>query len=361
MSRKLPTLVQILRQNETKFDLNQWSRAKNKTSRSSWIEPATYFRSMFLPVGYPKSVHPAYTKTHLFQFGESFCGSVISVLGSEALLSSLGATTTPVSAGTGAIAINWVLKDGFGELGKLVFIQRYSYLFDTYPKTAKLLGEFLSVGGAMLQMLTLLWPSHFLILGSLAIAFRGIHYSIWSATHTVFNQYTGSNMGDLISKDDAQLSLAHLLGLGVGVCLLGCSNRPAFLFACFAVLGASQVLLTYLFVKAARFEVLNLSRLRIIAQHYSDTGDMLSYAELVGLGKEHWLGESIRDQSLPEIVFAPSLDALLDEQTGSTVQLLQEEFYLLSYPRQGRPVVRVCLKEGAASTDVVKAVFHATR
>lgn len=36
-----------------------------------------WFRAMFLPVGYPSSVHPAYAKVHVYQFLETFVWSTV--------------------------------------------------------------------------------------------------------------------------------------------------------------------------------------------------------------------------------------------------------------------------------------------
>jgi Vitamin B6 photo-protection and homoeostasis len=166
-------------------------------------------QKMVLPIGYPWSVNENYLKTHSYQFYESTAGSTISVLCAQALLSSVGVSSSLVATGSASVAINWVLKDGIGEIGKLIMIQQSSHLFDSYPKTCKFIGEYLSVLGSWFQISTLFFPHLFLPLASCAIALRGMHYSIWSSTHTTFNALTGNNMGDLQSKDEAQMSLGN--------------------------------------------------------------------------------------------------------------------------------------------------------
>jgi hypothetical protein len=51
------------------------------------------------------------------------------------MLASLGLGTAEATGG--AVAIQWVLKDGIGEVGKLFFIKRYASSFDSHPKTWK--------------------------------------------------------------------------------------------------------------------------------------------------------------------------------------------------------------------------------
>jgi hypothetical protein len=51
------------------------------------------------------------------------------------MLASLG--LGEAEAAGGAVAIQWVLKDGIGEVGKLFFIKRFASSFDSHPKTWK--------------------------------------------------------------------------------------------------------------------------------------------------------------------------------------------------------------------------------
>lgn len=173
----------------------------------------------FVPVGYPTSVHPSYLSIHRWQFFETTAGSAIGVLTAQAMLIAVGAADTAHATGAGvgmAIAVHWALKDGFGEVLKLAVINQTAHLIDTYPKTSKLVGEVSSVLGAALQLLTAVYPAQFLLLASLGIGLRGVHYSIWTATHTSFNQalaIQGNNIGDLVAKDESQLAVAHIVGM----------------------------------------------------------------------------------------------------------------------------------------------------
>lgn len=61
-----------------------------------------------------------------------------------------------------------VLKDGFGEIGKLFFIKRFAYSFDSHPKSWYIVGEIFSQLGSVLQIATAFAPtSWFLPLASL--------------------------------------------------------------------------------------------------------------------------------------------------------------------------------------------------
>ncbi|KAI8974059.1 vitamin B6 photo-protection and homoeostasis-domain-containing protein [Pilobolus umbonatus] len=129
----------------------QWSgHEEDVNKKKNWYEMKSQkssvlasmkqnWREMFLPVGYPESVHSCYKRFHYWLFLETYVGSAIGVLCSQAMLASLGLGT--MEATGGAVAIQWVLKDGFGEVGKLFFIKRYASSFDSHPKTWKLVNR----------------------------------------------------------------------------------------------------------------------------------------------------------------------------------------------------------------------------
>jgi len=88
--------------------------------------------STFLPVGYPSTVAPGYLQYVGWQAAHHIAGSANGVLASSFLLYAIG-------LGAGAIptagALNWVLKDGIGQLGTLLFGRAMSHNFDVASKT----------------------------------------------------------------------------------------------------------------------------------------------------------------------------------------------------------------------------------
>ncbi|KAI8896603.1 vitamin B6 photo-protection and homoeostasis-domain-containing protein [Globomyces pollinis-pini] len=354
-------LIEVFHGKETVYNLENkgiWNEQKtiNSHKLSNWI------REMFLPVGFPNTVHRSYFKVHLWQFVETLAGSIISVLTAEAMLSSVGANS-PIGSGAASVAIQWTLKDGFGEMGKLLFIQRYSYLFDSLPRTWKCIGEIASVTGAGCQMLTIFFPSQFLLFASLGYALRGVHYSIWSATHTTFNNLSaiqGNNIGDLVAKDDSQLSLAHLCGLGIGVSILSFSTDVTLLMGIYMVISACQLYMTYALVKAADFEVLNFPRMRLICKQYVDTGFVPSCLDLKS--KEHWLGEwNLTHPGLVKIRMCQKVqDIKNDSYLSDRLEILKDEKYLLAIDEFSGEYL-VLLHQDATGQDVLRAILHGSQ
>lgn len=60
----------------------KWTRANNADASVGWTEGpvgrvSAWLRAMFLPVGYPESVHPTYARVHFWQFFETLIGSTV--------------------------------------------------------------------------------------------------------------------------------------------------------------------------------------------------------------------------------------------------------------------------------------------
>ncbi|KAF7726477.1 hypothetical protein EC973_008712 [Apophysomyces ossiformis] len=321
-------------------------------------------REMFLPVGYPESVHPCYKKFHLWFGLETFVGSTIGVLCSQAMLASLGLGT--IEATGGAVAIQWVLKDGIGEFGKLFFIKRYASSFDSHPKTWKFMCEIFSSIGSFLQLCTSIAPPKFFLpLAAVGNTFELIHESVWFASHMTFTKHfapTG-NIGDIVAKDDAQMSTAHLLGMLAGVSLITVSHSPMFLFGAFAILSPINIWSTIKMLNSAEFEILNQAKLTLLSRTFIDTGKVVDYKQL--RDREIGFGEWIKPYG-PKggISIRLKLGVSADQAYGSTeevqhgVKLLKNENYLVNFHKD---TMCVLFHEDAGSNDVIKSILHSLK
>ncbi|KAI8971781.1 vitamin B6 photo-protection and homoeostasis-domain-containing protein [Mycotypha africana] len=326
-------------------------------------------REMFLPVGYPDSVHDCYKKFHSWLFLETYVGSAIGVLCSQAMLASLGLGT--VEATGGAVAIQWVLKDGIGEIGKLFFIKKYASSFDSHPKTWKFVCELFSSVGSLLQLCTsIVTPKLFLPLAAAGNTFELIHESIWIASHMTFTKHfsqPNGNIGDIVAKDDAQMSTAHLLGMLSGVGLITISHSPAFLFGAFAVLSPINIWTTVKLLHAAEFEILNQAKLTLLAREFIDSGRVLDYDELkpreVGFGE--WIKPMIGKKNKKgkinvKIRLGPSAEQAFgaaDEVQG-VVNIMKNENYLLNYHKN---TMWVLYHQDQNTDDVIQSLLHSLK
>ncbi|KAJ3306590.1 hypothetical protein HDV03_004719 [Kappamyces sp. JEL0829] len=317
------TLTEIFHNKRIDFDL-KYPAHRPVSSTGLTVHAATkWLREMFLPVGYPYSVHRCYAKVHLFQFIETIAAQLVTVITAQALLTAVG-TTSDHSTGA-AVAIQWTITNGFGEIGKLVVIQQYSYLFDSYPKTSKLVGELCCIVGNGCHIVTLFAPDYYLLFASLGYCLYGVYLSVWAATHTTFNSHLAmkdNNMGDLNAKDDSQVSLAHILGLLGGISLLSFSSESLYLFGVYLVFSAIQVVMTLMLVMAANYEVLNFARMRLTSHAFVHRNRTLSCLNL--RGRENWTGEFITIKGMPKIRLARHVkDAMRDDWIAERLSILK--------------------------------------
>lgn len=306
------------------------------------------------------------------------------------MLTSLGVGAAQAAAG--AVAIQWVLKDGFGEVGKLIFTRVFAKSFDTRPKTWKFVGEMLANIGSFFMIMTAFAPAqYFLVLASVGNTARSISYLLWGATHAHFSKYfaLAHNMGDVVAKSDSQLTVTHLLGLGTGVGLISFSSHPVFLLSVFAAIVPLHIVAALRGIHAVQFEVLNQSKAQLLMDEYLVHGTVPSPEKL--RHRERFFGEWVDNKQQGSSSFfswlrrvagrKPQVTQVASEggdvsgrlevgveicdafrtysQLTTTISVLGSENYLLGLSHDG--TVHVVFHQDAEGSDILFALFHGTR
>ncbi|KAJ2318221.1 hypothetical protein IWW52_002681, partial [Coemansia sp. RSA 2704] len=170
----------------------------------------------FLPTDYKNSVTAEYLDYTKWQFLHNVLGSASGVLATQAMLYAmgLGAGALPLSA-----AINWVIKDGFGQLGGVVYATMVGQKFDSDPKHQRFWSAVWLQTATWLEMLTPLFPHAFLAIGSVANIGKNISWLAMSATKASINKTfcRKENLGDVTAKHGSQATAAGLVGTALGV------------------------------------------------------------------------------------------------------------------------------------------------
>lgn len=90
----------------------------------------------------------------------------MSFLSTQALFVALSGTTS--TATIAAAALTWVMKDGLGQVGCIMFAGRYGANFDEDIKKWRFMSILALNLAIYIEITTLMYPEHFLILASLA-------------------------------------------------------------------------------------------------------------------------------------------------------------------------------------------------
>ena len=190
---------------------------KRYRSMSLKIKGTAY--DTLLPRGYPESVSHGYMPYIQYQAVQHVCSSANMVIGTTFLLYSLGASEGAIPT---AGALNWILKDGIGYLGTLLFGRHLAYKFDYQSKLWYILSLIQLDLAVIAEIWTVAKAEYFLILASTANMVKGLSWMVGGATRTAFNVNFAkqSNIADLTAKATSQTICSYLIGntFGMAIC-----------------------------------------------------------------------------------------------------------------------------------------------
>lgn len=194
-------VVRVLQnRNESEYELDSGGKSFRLTKAGRSVSLMDNMISHLLPQNFKTSVPPSYLPYCKAYAVGTIASSSAMVLSMQSLLYAigLGAGAIPLSA-----AINWVLKDGLGQAGGVLFASFINNRFDADPKRWRVVAA-VSMDVAMyLEALTPLAPFLFLPLATVANVGKNISWLAASATragiHLSFST-NGHNLADITAK-----------------------------------------------------------------------------------------------------------------------------------------------------------------
>lgn len=203
--------------------------------------------------------------------------SALGVLSTQQLLLALGIGSVSSSA-----ALNWVLKDGLGQLGGVVFAGTVGSRFDGSVKYYRWVSSLVLNLACGLEMAANCYPAHFLLIASLSTTGKNISYLSASATKAAINLSfcNAHNLADVTAKNGTQTTAAGLIGTALGTVLAySCSTYSQSLLA-FALCSCVNLYGTWGELKCVTLKNINVERGAMLFLHYFQTGSFLSPAEI---------------------------------------------------------------------------------
>ncbi|KAF9581911.1 hypothetical protein BGW38_000904, partial [Lunasporangiospora selenospora] len=179
----------------------------------NWLSPQTTL-AVFLPKGFPESVTTNYWPFAKWQFVHNVAGSVTAERSISWFWQDMAA------------ALNWIIKDGLGQLGGVVYASFVSDKFDSEPKRFRFQATVAMQGANILELLTPLWPGSFLMIASISNIGKNMAWLASSATRAQMNKTFAlrDNLGDITGKSGSQTTAAGLVGTGLGVIIAALMN-----------------------------------------------------------------------------------------------------------------------------------------
>ncbi|KAG6422161.1 hypothetical protein SASPL_118724 [Salvia splendens] len=323
-----------------------------QTPLSPADELITFIRSYVVPEGFPDSVTPSYVPYMTWRALKHFFGGAMGVFTTQTLLSSLGVSRN--RSAPGAVAINWILKDGAGRVGKMLFA-RQGKKFDYDLKQLRFAGDLLMELGAGVELATAAVPHLFLPLACAANVVKNVAAVTSTSTRTpIYKAFAkGENIGDVTAKGECVGNIADLLGTGLSIMI---AKRNPSLFTTFGLLSCGYILSSYKEVKSVVLHTLNRARFTVAAESFLKMGCVPSLQE----------GNLMENIFIPPwkqhrpIVLGPRFkDAFQDPITYIALEpIFEKEQYIVTYnPSKGN--IYALFKNQAKSDDILKAAFHA--
>ncbi|KAA0164600.1 hypothetical protein FNF28_03759 [Cafeteria roenbergensis] len=120
-----------------------------------------------------------------------------------------------------AAALQWVVKDGLGQLGGVLFVSFVNTRFDSDAKRWRFVSATALEAATLLEVLTPAMPGLFLPLAALANVGKNISFLSASATRAGIHQAlaTSGNLADVTARAGSQSIAASLAGTSLGIAL----------------------------------------------------------------------------------------------------------------------------------------------
>ena len=174
-----------------------------------------YIAVSMLPSGYPASVTPSYPRYVAWTCVGLLSGRIQSVLATQAALFTigLGAGAIPMAA-----AVQWILKDGVGHVGAIIYAAGVNTRFDADAKRYRFQSTIALTLADLIAVLMPLVPQHFFVMASLSSATSSIaNLAQVSARARVMSSFAKrGNLADCVRAGQTQGKLMSLLGTAAG-------------------------------------------------------------------------------------------------------------------------------------------------
>ncbi|XP_062294908.1 RUS1 family protein C16orf58 homolog [Scomber scombrus] len=238
------------------------------------------FKSVFLPQGYPESVSEDYLQYQFWDTVQAFSSSLSGTLATQASLKGVGVGNQ--EATVAAATVTWLLRDGTGMLGRILFAWKKGSKLDSEAKKWRLFADVLNDIAMFMEILAPFFPPFFTMIVCTAGIFKSIVGVAGGATRAALtvHQARRDNMADISAKDGSQETLVNLAGLLVSLFLIPLvTDNPALTLSLFFLFTILHLFANYKAVRSVVMETLNEARLAIVLQQYLSDRRILSPQE----------------------------------------------------------------------------------
>lgn len=246
------------------------------------FSPAVIFRSLFLPQGYPDSVSEDYIAYQKWDTVQAFCSTITGTLSTHAILKGVGVGDEAVNALSATAT--WILKDGAGHFGRILFAWWKGSELDVNSKKWRLRADILNDLAMTIEVFALpYYPELSMAILCATSTFKAVVGVCGGATRAALTLHHArrNNLADVASKDSAQETCVNLVASFVGLFLLtGVQNSQNMLSILFFLFTCLHIFSNVRAVKSVCLRTFNEARYLIALEEYFKTGVMMSPAQV---------------------------------------------------------------------------------
>ncbi|CAN0130865.1 unnamed protein product [Ascophyllum nodosum] len=329
---------------------NSWNRVERFQPSLS-----AFFRRTFLPAGYPSSVRKEYMEYQTWDTVQALCSYLRGVICLTAMLDASGVGDENASAI--AAAMIWVLRDGFGMVGSLLFSYVVSSHMDSNIKEWRLFADIANDVGLTLDLVAPIFRDNFALISSLGTVCKALCGVAAGCTKTSVTSHFAlkANTADLSAKENAQETAVNICGMVLGVKVASyLGDSPAVTWAIFIALSILHVYANFRCVSALHLDTLNKQRAALLVRAFT-TGrlkemrpECISVKERIWVPMQLWWRYRLLGGRL----------ASLAQDRSSFLQLREvfgEERFMAAMSPPG--LLGVVLSPRATPEDMLKAYF----
>ncbi|XP_063974066.1 RUS family member 1 isoform X2 [Diachasmimorpha longicaudata] len=322
-------------------------------------------RSVFLPEGFPDSVHPDYVPYQIWDTVQAFASTILGTLTTHSILIGVGvgeSTATPLAA-----TISWILKDGAGMIGRILFAWWNGSQLDAQCKKWRIFADVLNDIAMGIELLLPYFSktsTTFILCATTSM--KSIVGVAGGATRAALTQHQAlnNNLADVSAKDGSQETFVNLVASFVGIFILNSlhdSVTGGFLL--YIVLVIIHVYANYSAVRALRFNSLNEDRLALLLHNYARYGRILEVEECNKIESLLLLEQPFKRYCGFKIKLGVSLATILGQKTVTIddISTLSTHFHnkkFIIIPDADHRRIYVGLNADAGQTDILQAYYE---
>lgn len=324
-----------------------------------------WFTNVFLPKGYPDSVSRDYSAYQIWDTAQAFCSTITGTLATQEVLRGVGVgdtTATPLAA-----TVTWVIKDGCGHLGRILFAFTHGTCLDAYSKKWRLYADTLNDAAMCIEIALPYFKNYTTVVLCVSTVMKAIVGVSGGATRAAMTQHHAvrGNMADVSAKDSAQETAVNLIASFTALFIISVFGSNAFIFVFIMML---HIAFNYFAVRAVCLRTMNeprflefiniyLTKERIATPCEVNRREPVAFYQMGShtldlklCGFQIKMGVSIKDLIKKKYPKASHLKNIKD--------VYENRNYIIIPNVQDRKMY-VLLNEKAMNDDILRAYFHA--